>query len=65
MAAETLTQLGVKRMVVGHTVHTDGIVRNCDGRVWCIDVGMASFYGGHTEVLEIVGDQVKPLRATQ
>ncbi len=63
VASETLTQLGIKRMVVGHTVHKDGIVKNCDGKVWCIDVGMASYYGGHPEVLEIVGDQVKPLRA--
>jgi len=62
VADETLVQLGVKRMVVGHTVHTEGIVRNCDGKVWCIDVGMAAYYGGHAEALEIVGDQVKPLR---
>ena len=62
VASETLAQLGVKRMVVGHTVHKDGIVNNCDGKVWCIDVGMAAYYGGHPEVLEIVGDQVKPLR---
>jgi hypothetical protein len=62
VAAETLTLLGLKRMVVGHTVHTDGIVRNCDGKVWCIDVGMAAYYGGHPEALEIVGEQVRPLR---
>jgi hypothetical protein len=52
----------VKRMVLGHTVHKDGIVRNCDGKVWCIDVGMAAYYGGHPEVLEIKGDAVTPLR---
>jgi len=63
VASETLTQLGIKRMVVGHTVHKEGITHNCDGKVWCIDVGMAAYYGGPTEVLEIVGDQVKPLRA--
>ena len=62
VADQTLSQLGVKRMVVGHTVHKDGIARNCDGKVWCIDVGMASYYGGHPEALEIVGDQVTPLR---
>jgi hypothetical protein len=49
-------------MVLGHTVHTEGIVNNCDGKVWCIDVGMAAYYNGHPEVLEIVGDTVKPLR---
>ncbi len=62
VASQTLKQLGSKRMVVGHTVHKEGITNNCDGTVWCIDVGMAAYYGGHTEVLEIVGDQVKPLR---
>lgn len=61
-ADETLGLLGVKRMVVGHTVHKDGIVKNCDGKVWCIDVGMAAYYGGHPEVLEIKGDSVAPLR---
>lgn len=62
VADETLAALAIKRMVVGHTVHTEGIVRNCDGKVWCIDVGMASYYGGHPEALEIVGDKVGPLR---
>jgi hypothetical protein len=62
VAEETLTLLGAKRLVVGHTVHTEGIVRNCDGKVWCIDVGMAAYYGGHPEALEIVGDQVRPIR---
>lgn len=62
VADETLAALAIKRMVVGHTVHTQGIVRNCDGKVWCIDVGMASYYGGHPEALEIVGDKVAPLR---
>ncbi len=62
VADQTLGLLGVQRMVVGHTVHKEGIVRYCDGKVWCIDVGMAAYYGGHPEALEIVGDQVKPLR---
>jgi len=62
VADETLTLLGVRRMVVAHTVHRDGIVRNCEGKVWCIDVGMAAYYGGHPEALEIVGDRVTPLR---
>lgn len=62
VADETLGILNVKRMVVGHTVHKEGIVRNCDGKVWCIDVGMAAYYGGHPEVLEIKGDTVTPLR---
>ena len=62
VADETLGILGVKRMVVGHTVHKEGIVKNCDGKVWCIDVGMAAYYGGHPELLEIKGDSVTPLR---
>jgi len=63
VASETIKQLGIKRMVVGHTVHKEGITNNCDGAVWCIDVGMAAYYGGPTEVLEIVGDTARPLRA--
>ena len=62
VADETLAALAVKRMVLGHTVHTSGIVKNCDGKVWCIDVGMASYYNGHPEVLEIVGDKVQALK---
>ncbi len=62
VAAETLQLLGVRRMVLGHTVHTDGISAKCDEKVWCIDVGMASYYGGHPEALEIVGDKVRALR---
>jgi len=62
VADETLGILGVKRMVVGHTVHKEGIVKNCEGKVWCIDVGMAAYYGGHPEVLEIKGDSAAPLR---
>jgi hypothetical protein len=60
-ADEALTALGARRMVVGHTVHKEGIARMCDGKVWCIDVGMAAYYGGRPEALEIVGDEVRPL----
>ena len=31
-------------------------------RVWCIDVGIADYYGGRTEVLEIRGDVVRSRR---
>lgn len=58
---EALATIGVARMVVGHTVHTEGITQACEGKVWMIDVGMAGHYGGPTQVLEIVGDSVKPL----
>lgn len=60
---QSLAKLGVKRMVVGHTVQEKGITSACDGRVWRIDVGLAAHYGGPTEVLEIDGDTVRPLRA--
>ena len=57
-----LEGLGVERMVVGHTVQSTGITAFCGGRVWAIDVGMASHYVGLTEVLEIRGDVVRGLR---
>lgn len=57
----TLTTLGVKRMVVGHTVQTHGVSSQCDQEVWRIDVGMARHYGGRPAALEIVGDVVRVL----
>ena len=57
-----LDQLGVDRMVVGHTVQETGITAFCGGRVWCIDVGLAAHYGGRPEVLEIQGNVVRSLR---
>jgi hypothetical protein len=59
---ESLRVVGARRMVVGHTVHRQGITSYCEGRLWAIDVGMAKHYGGPTEVLEIRGDAVRPLR---
>lgn len=56
-----LQTLGVSRMVVGHTVQIDGIRSACNGKVWCIDVGMSSHYGGQAQALEIVGDKVRVL----
>ena len=58
-----LRTLDVDRMVVGHTVHKEGVTSACEGKVWMVDVGMAAYYGGPTEVLEIEGDQVVVLRA--
>jgi len=54
---EALAILGVARMVVGHTVY-DEINAECDDQVWRVDVGMAAYYGGYTQVLEIRGDDV-------
>lgn len=59
---EVLAAMGAKRMIVGHTVQENGIGPLCEGRVWCIDAGLAEYYGSTIEVLEIDGDQVRVLR---
>lgn len=56
-----LRALSAQRMVVGHTVQPQGINSACDGKVWRIDVGLSRFYGGKPSVLEIRGEQVRPL----
>src|SRR5207244_8671070 len=63
--AATLAALELKRMVVGHTPHEQGISPACDGKVWRIDTGLSAFYGGAREVLEIRGDAVDVLRAAK
>jgi hypothetical protein len=60
--AETLSELGAKRMVVGHTVQQRGANDACDGKAWRIDVGLSRFYGGPIEVLEIRGAAVTVLK---
>jgi hypothetical protein len=52
-AAAALQRLGVRRMVIAHTVQEHGINSICDGRVWRVDVGLAAAYGGPLQVLEI------------
>jgi len=59
--SSVLDSLKVERMVVGHTVQKTGITAFCGGRVWGIDVGMATYYGGRPEVLEIVGERVRSI----
>jgi hypothetical protein len=59
---EVLERLTVKRMIVGHTVYREGISSLLDGRVWCIDVGLAAHYGGSPQVLEIRGDEIRVLK---
>lgn len=59
---ETLEILGAERMVVAHTVQDDGITSACDDRVWRVDVGLSDYYGGATQVLEIIGDDVRVIR---
>ena len=58
----TLGRVGAKRLVIGHTVQEQGIGSACDGQVWRIDVGLAAHYGGPTQALELVGDQVHVLK---
>ncbi len=59
---EVLTRLGAARMIVGHTVQEDGIVSRCNNRVWCIDSGLARYYEGPINALEIIGDEIRVLR---
>ena len=59
--SRVLSALSAQRMVVGHTVQQQGINSACDGKVWRIDVGLSRFYGNQPSVLEIRGDQVRPL----
>lgn len=61
-----LDALGVRRMVVGHTVQDHGITSACDDRVWRIDVGLARRYGGPIQVLELVpGEPPRVLTGTR
>jgi hypothetical protein len=57
-----LDATGAQRLVVAHTVQFDGITSSCDEKVWRVDTGLAAYYGGPTQVLEIVGDAVVILR---
>ncbi|RLA63837.1 MAG: calcineurin [Epsilonproteobacteria bacterium] len=59
---ESLKILGVKRMIVAHTVQLDGINNACDEMVWRVDVGMSHFYGGQAQALEIRGNQINILK---
>ncbi len=59
---ETLALIPAKRLLMGHTVQKNGIQFVCDGAAYCLDVGMASHYGGSVEVLQIIGDEVTILK---
>ncbi len=56
---EVLDRLGASRMIVGHTVQENGITSFCNQQVWCIDAGLASYYGSATAALEIEGSKVR------
>ncbi len=62
LAADTLAGLGAKRIVVAHTVQSQGINSVCQGTVWRVDVGNAAYYGGAPQVLVIEGDKVTVLK---
>jgi hypothetical protein len=62
LLGRVLAALGAARMVVGHTSHEDGIAAYCDGRVWVVDTGLSSAYGGVTQALEITAEGVRILR---
>jgi hypothetical protein len=62
--ADALTKLGAARMVVGHTPQQRGITSACDGKLWRVDVGLAKYYGGPIEVLEL-GATPRVLRGTR
>lgn len=61
---EALKTLNAKRMVMGHTPQKPDISPACGEKAWRIDVGMAKYYGGQIEVLELRGDSVKVLKET-
>lgn len=59
-----LDSVNAKGMVVGHTPQTVGANGKCNCKIWRIDVGMSSgVLDAIPEVLEIIGDQVKVIRA--
>ncbi|KAJ1295253.1 hypothetical protein BS78_01G209400 [Paspalum vaginatum] len=63
VAEQTLEAVGAKGMVVGHTPQMLGVNCKCNGKVWCVDVGMS--YGvlhSRPEVLEIVNDRPRVLK---
>jgi len=63
VAEQTLEAVGAKGMVVGHTPQMHGVNCKCDGKVWCVDVGMSSgILSSRPEVLEIVNDRPKVLK---
>jgi hypothetical protein len=66
MLGQVLESLRVTRMVVGHTVQSQGISTACDDRVYRIDVGLARYYGKNpVQVLEIDGIEIRILSAAR
>ncbi|MFN8578994.1 MAG: metallophosphoesterase [Candidatus Sericytochromatia bacterium] len=59
---KALKSASAKRLIVGHTVHPEGITSDCNGQVWRIDTGMSRAYTGRVELIEINGDSVRILK---
>jgi hypothetical protein len=60
--ARSLDALGVRRMVVGHTPQKQGVTSACGDRVYRIDVGLARYYGGPLQILQITPAGVQVLK---
>ncbi|MCM2277904.1 MAG: metallophosphoesterase [Oligoflexia bacterium] len=54
-----LKAYGAKRLVIGHTVQTRGIMLRYDGKVILIDTGNSAVYNGPLSALEIRGEQLR------
>ncbi|KAA8499819.1 Shewanella-like protein phosphatase 2 [Porphyridium purpureum] len=61
MLTRTLQLTNTRRMIVGHTPQAAGVNGACSGRVWRVDTGMSSAYGGIPEALEITPKRVRIL----
>jgi hypothetical protein len=65
LLGRVLTEVGAKRLIVGHTVQKGGISSVCDQRLFRIDVGLSSYYGDNPpEFLEITASGARPVRGT-
>jgi hypothetical protein len=60
--AAALAAVGAARMVVAHTPQLDGITSACEERLWRVDTGMAAYYGGPVEVLELTAGGARVVR---
>jgi len=57
-----LRRHGASRMVVAHTVETEGVTARAGGRLLRIDVGMSSYYGGPAACLVIENGDLYEVR---
>ncbi|HAU67476.1 MAG: metallophosphoesterase [Arenicella sp.] len=62
---EILNNLGVERMVVGHTPLVNTILPRFGGKVILVDAGMADYYFSSNAALELIGDAAYAIVAGQ